>query len=220
MNLSQLTDAIQTVIQDSAYDFEITSRINEAVLKIATGDMLPGRHELTPPLPDLYTTGTVETVVSAGTANLPDDFNRDLFQVVDSSDNNIPIDPSFKAFLKRFPELSSGSVRRCAAHGGKLLYRDVPAEAAELTVHYYATPDTLVDETDEPSCIPAHFHRRLIVNLVCRDIFDEIEDGIEDPKTNTKHHDALYQRALLELEIWAGAEKEPDYIDDQTEYCK
>ena len=219
MNLTQLTAAISKIIQDDDYDHEIADRINEAVLKIATGDMLPGRYELSPPLPDLYTTATVDTVVGAGIADLPDDFNRDLFQVVNSDEETITIEPSFKQFLKRYTEISTGDVFKVAAHGSKLLYRDVPAEAETLTVHYYKAPTELSDSTDTPSCIPAHLHRKLIVSHVCKDIFDEIEDGLDDPKINTQHHEKVYAQGLLELEVWAEAEKEPDYINTQGDYC-
>lgn len=219
MNLTELKTAIKSIIQDSAYDVELTSRINEAVLKVASGDMLPGRVELSPPLPDLYTTGTVDTVVDTGIADLPSDFNRDLFQVVNSDDDNIPIEPSFKKFLKRYPELETGSVEKVSVHGNRVLYRDIPASPESLVVHYYKTPTALSDSTDTPDCIPAHLHRKLIVSQVCKEIFDEIEDGVEDPKTNTRHHETQYGKGLLELETWVGVEKEPDYLDVTGDYC-
>ena len=108
MNLSEIKTAIQSIVDDSYWDTQLASMVNDAILKVATGDTLPGRYELSPPLPDLYTTDTVDTVVGVGIADLPSDFNRDLFQVVNSDDENIPIEPSFKKFLKQHVELDAG----------------------------------------------------------------------------------------------------------------
>ena len=219
MNLSQLTEAISGVIQDSSFDAVIGTLINEAVLKIAAGDMIPGKYELTPPLPDLYTVDTVDTELLTGICDLPDDFNRDVVQILNSSYEEIPIEPSVRKFLHKNKEQNAGAVYKCAVQGKRLLYRDIPAVAETLTVHYYKTPDLLAAGTDEPTWIPTHLHRKLIVGYVCKEIFDLIEDGIEDPKTNTKHYENIYQKGLMELEMAIGTDKDADYYETQTDYC-
>lgn len=219
MNLRELTTFIESVIQDSSYDSLIPTIINEAVLKIASGDKLPGKHELSPPLPDLYTVDTIDTTLLSGVADLPTNFNRDVIQVLNSDSEEIPIDPSVRKFLHRYPDQGGGSVFKCAVQGKRLLYRDIPTAAETLTIHYYKKPDTLAASTNEPDCIPVHLHRKLIVGYVCKEIFNEIEDGIEDPKTNTRHYETIYQTGLMELELAIDADDDPDYIDDQTEYC-
>lgn len=219
MNFTELTDTIIEIIADSAFDSEVPALINEAVLKIASGDMVPGKYELTPPLPDLYTVGTIDTTLSSGICSLPDDFNRDLIQVLNSNSEEIPIMSSARRFLHTYKDQDAGDVKRCAVQGKRLLYRDIPATAETLTVHYYKTPTTLTETTDEPTEIPTHLHRKLIVGYVCKEIYDLIEDGIEDPKTNTKHYDAIYQKGLLELEMAIGIDKDPDYYIVEPDYC-
>lgn len=219
MTLAELKAAIQSIVDDDDFNGDLTAMINEAILKVATGDMLPGRYELTPPLPDLYATSTVDTVVGAGITDLPTDYNRGLFQVVNSDDDNIYINPSFKGFLKRYTEIETGDVFGVAVHGSRLLYRDTPATAETLIIHYYEKPTTLSGDSDEPTCIPGHLQRKLIVHQVCKEIYDQIEDGIEGQKINTAHHERMYQQGLMDLELWAGAEKEPDYIETFGDYC-
>ena len=93
MNLESLVAAIEDIIQDTEYTEDmIVTMINEAVLKVATGDILPGKYQISPPLPDLYSTGDVLTVLGTGYLSLPADFNRDLFMVVDSSGDPVKIE--------------------------------------------------------------------------------------------------------------------------------
>jgi len=219
MNLTQLTDTITGIVQDSSFDSGVPSLINEAVLKIASGDMVPGKYELSPPLPDLYTVVTVDTTLSSGICDLPADFNRDVIQVLNSDDEEIPIMASARKFLHTFKEQDAGEVFKCAVQGNRLLYRDIPGTAETLTVHYYKTPETLTVGSDEPIEIPAHLHRKLIVGYACKEIFDLIEDGVEDPKTNTRHYEAMYQKGLVELEMAIGIDKDPIYHDTEIDYC-
>lgn len=220
MEFSDLVSAVEKEIQDTSYTSDmIKSRINEAVLVIATGVFLPGKYEKSPPLPDLYTSGDIETTVSSGITDLPDDFNRDVIQVLNSDNDEIPINPSAKKFLHLNTDQDAGAVERCATMGKRLLYRGIPSAAETLTIHYYKNPETLEDDTDEPTEIPLTLHRELIVGHVCKKIYNEIEDGIEDPKTNTKHYEGVFQQGLLDLDLEIGTDEDPDYYDNQTDYC-
>ncbi len=220
MNLSELVEAIENVVQDSDFTSTIiTSLINEAVLKIATGDVLPGKYQVSPPLPDLYVKADVLTVIDAGFLSLPADYNRTMFMVVDANGDAIRVQDSFKKFLVDNSDESSGGVFVCAINGSRLHYRDIPTAATALTVHYYQTPETLVSVSDTPSCIPAILHRKLIVGYVCREIFNKIEDGIEGQKINTNYYATEYAGGLLDLEKIVGIDGSPDYYDNQTDYC-
>ena len=220
MNLESLVAAIEDIIQDTEYTEDmIVTMINEAVLKVATGDILPGKYQISPPLPDLYSTGDVLTVLGTGYLSLPADFNRDLFMVVDSNGDPVKIEESFKKFLVMYADQAAGSVFRCSVNGGRLHYRDIPAAATTLTVHYYTNPDTLVNDADVPSSIPAILHRKLIVGYVCREIFNRIEDGIEGQKINTNYYATEYGTGLLDLEKFVGIDGSADYYDSQTDYC-
>ena len=219
MNLAKLITAVEGVIHDPDYTGEIIKdMINEAVLAIATGVMLPGKHELSPPLPDLYASDDVLTVVSTGYLSLPADFNRDMFMVVDSNSDTVPIEPSFKKFMASYADEAAGEVFRCSVNGSQLHYRDIPAGATTLTVHYYSTPDTLTDSADIPSCIPTSLHRDLIVGHVCKEIFNRLELGMAGQKVDTQNYENIFNRGLLGLDDLVGKDERPDYYDNTTDY--
>jgi hypothetical protein len=220
MQLSKIVSEIQDVIQDSAYSSNaITALINEANQAIALGVMIPGRYERTPPLPDLYTTGTV-TTETTGIVTLPSDYQRSLVMVVDSNDVKIPIKASAREFLKDHPETGAGDVYVCAQMGKRLLYRDIPSAAATLTVHYYAAPDDLSDDDDEPTWVPEHLHRKLYVSYACKEIFNKIEDGVEGRKINTEYYTSDFASGLIALEEAIGVDKDPDFYDSDVDYCR
>jgi len=219
MNLAKLITAIEGVVHDPDYTGEIIEdMINEAVLAIATGVMLPGKYELSPPLPDLWTSDDVLTVLSTGYLSLPADFNRDMFMVVDSNSELVPIEPSFKKFMVSYADEAAGDLFRCAVNGSQLHYRDIPSAAATLTVHYYKTPDTLVESDDIPSCIPTPLHRDLIVGHVCKEIFNRLELGMAGQKVDTQNYENIFNRGLLRLDDLVPRDELPDYYDNTTEY--
>ncbi|WP_289020402.1 hypothetical protein [Desulfobacter postgatei] len=211
MNLTELTTAIRTIIQDSSYDSELTARINEAVTAVAYGDFLPGRVERTSPLPDLYATDTVTATISSSKVALPENFQRNCFLVLNSDGEEIKLMSGFNAFQRTYPKQVSGGIYRCCVNGSYLHYRDLAD--ATLTVHYYKSPTDLSVSAPTLTCIPAHLHRKLIVSHVCKSIFDEIEDGIEGQKVNTNHYEGVYLAGLLELQEWIGEEKEAEFYN-------
>lgn len=220
MQLTEIITEIQDVIKDSAYtDTIVKNLVNEANQAIALGVMIPGRYERTPPLPDLYTTGTV-TTETTGIVTLPSGYQRNLVMVVDSNDNTIPIESSARKFLQKHPEVTAGEVYRCALMGKRLIYRDVPAAAATLTVHYYEAPDDLTDDDDEPTWVPEHLHRKLYAGYVCKEIFNKIEDGVEGRKINTEYYTSEFASGLIALEEAIGVDKDPDHYDNHVDYCR
>jgi len=214
MTFAELIADVQNIIQDSSYsETTIKSLLNRALLVVASGVILPGKFQSSPPLPDLYNVDTVDTVTSSAVCDLPTDFNRDLMQVLNSDSDIIPIAVSFRKFLMQYPEQNAGAVYRVARNGSKLLYRDIPAVAETLTVHYYKAPDTMVSDVDEPDGVPVILHRPLLVGYTCGQIFNEIEDGIEGQKINTAAWNQQFQQGLVDLEITLGFDDEPDYMD-------
>lgn len=218
MTFAELVADVQNIIQDSSYsETTIKSLLNRALLVVASGIILPGKYQLSPPLPDLYSVGTIDTTVGSAICDLPSDFNRDLVQVLNSGYDVIPIVPSFRKFLMSYPEQTAGSVFIVARNGSTLLYRDIPSAAETLTVHYYKTPDTMTLTTDEPEGVPVILHRPLLVGYTCAQIFNEIEDGIEGQKINTASWNTQFQQGLVDLGIIIGHDAEPDYMDDVSE---
>ena len=215
MTFQELINEVTNIVQDTAWsEAAIKSKLNQALIVVATGVMLPGKYQLSPPLPDLYTSTDIDTVAGVATCNLTSDFNRDVIQVVNSNGDKIPIEVSFRKFLSDYPEQQTGSVFKAAVIGNKLVYRDVPATAETLTVHYYKTPTALVNYSDAPSCLPALLHRPLLVGYVCKEIFSQIEDGIEGQKTNTGYWTQEFQQGLLDLDVLIPHDGDPMYVTD------
>ena len=215
MTLQELINEVTNIVQDTAWsEATIKSKLNQALVVVATGVMLPGKYQLSPPLPDLYTSTDIDTVAGVATCNLPSDFNRDVIQVVNSNGDKIPIEVSFRKFLSDYPGQESGSVFKAAVIGSKLAYRDVPATAEALTVHYYKMPTALVGYSDTPSCLPALLHRPLLVGYACKEIFGQIEDGIEGQKINTGYWTQEFQQGLLDLDVLIPHDGDPMYVTD------
>ena len=224
--LTQLTSAIESVIQDDSYD-DLTDRINDAVNSIAGGIRMPNG-ETSPPLPDLYSTTTVATTTNAY-ADLPTDYQRGVFYVVDSSGDRI-LSPdggdyySFMLFLKtcRKKDLTeTGSITKVCVKGKKLYYQGIPTASEDLVVMYYKIPDTLVGDSDEPEGIPAHLQKRLIKHYVCKEIFGEgLEDGAEARGVGTNYHTNKFFEAMIDLIDFIGIDAEPEYYgSDNDQAC-
>jgi len=122
-----------------------------------------------------------------------------------------------------------GLVEDVTVVGGRLYYQPIPTEATELTVWFYRLPTLLEnfdpsgentgfmdsgdttfqgdDDTgfidalsdDIPNCLPDHLHKSLLVSYAAKEIFNEIEDGIEGRKINTERYEGKYQQALAVL---------------------
>ncbi|MCK4817747.1 hypothetical protein KA005_18400 [bacterium] len=215
--LSQLTSAIESVIQDDSYD-DLTDRINDAIDNMAGGIRMPDG-STSPTLPDLYTAITVVTTVEAY-ANLPANYQRGVFYVVDSSGDRItPVDGgnyySFMLFLNQCHKkdlTETGQVTRVCVKGRKIYYQGIPSTPVNLTVSYFKTPDTLVSENDEPEGIPTHLQMRLIKHYVCKEIFGEgLEDGAEARGVGTNYHTNKFFEAMVDLIDFIGIDAEPEY---------
>ena len=215
--LSQLTSAIQSVIQDDSYT-DITDRINDAVNNIAGGIRMPDG-QTSPPLPDLFTVATVSTTATA-CADLPTDYQRKVFSVVDSSGDRInPVNGggyySFMLFLNgcyKKDLTETGQVTRVCVRGRKLYYQGIPSAAADLTVMYYKTPTAIVSNGDTPEGIPEHLQKRLIKHYVCKEIFGEgLEDGAEARGVGTKYHEGKFYDAMIDLVDYVGIDAEPEH---------
>jgi len=198
MTLKEMRDLIASIINDSEYtDTIIDAFINEGVLTVATGEILPGRFDLSPALPSLYKTDTVDTDTDNNT-DLPVEFNRDVVLVADSDGNKIKIEPSFEKFINT-TQSEAGTVDVVAVKGSVLYYDRIPSAAATLTVHFYSTPATLVEDVDIPTSIPAVLHRQLIVSYALKEIYNEIELGMSGQKVDTANYTNIHDQGLIRL---------------------
>ena len=219
-NLTTLTNAIQDILQDSAYTTtKIAELINDAVNSIAAGIRMPNG-QISPPLPDLFTQNTVTTSTTLPYVSLPVNYQRKVINIYDSSGYRIA-PPSggdyyaFALFLKRvnnFNLTEAGSVYRVCVKGSKLYYQGIPTAATTLGLHYYKKPTTMVTATDEPDGIPEHLQLRLIKHYVLKEIFGEaIEDGQDNHGIGVKYHTGKFYEAMTDLCDFVGIDAEPMY---------
>ncbi|MBE9570758.1 MAG: hypothetical protein IMF11_09025 [Proteobacteria bacterium] len=227
--LSAITAAIHSIIQDDSYITEYTDRINDAVSNIAGGVRMPDG-TTSPPLPDLYTSAIISTTTNAY-ADLPADYQRGLFYVVDSSGDRI-LPPcggnyySFMLFLNHCYKrdlTEIGSVTKVCVKGKKFYYQGIPGTPEDLTIMFYKIPDILVDGGDEPEGIPDHLQIRLIKHYVCKEIFGEgLEDGAEARGVGTRYHTDKFYSAMIDLIDFIGVDAEPEYyaLSDTLSDCQ
>jgi hypothetical protein len=218
--LSSILSEIQGVLDDPKYtDPIVTKKINAAVLRIAGGILMP-TGEFSPPLPDLYTYGTVNTSIILPYVSLPADYQRSVFSVYDSS--NYRIEPlrggsyyAFSRFLSRASNKSlaeTGSIYQVAVKGSKIYYQGIPTASTTLGIHYYRKPVDMVLDTDEPDGLPDHLAEALIKHFVIKEIYgDTIEAGVSEPSRGMQYHTGKFFEALSDLVDFIGTDAEPQF---------
>lgn len=222
------TDGTQGIIQDDQYYSAIGDYINAVVSAVAAGVRMPNGI-ITPPLPDLYTMDTVQTVADTPYTSMPSDYQRKLFMVADAIGDKVrsPRGGSYYAFslflreARRKDLAQSGTIDMVCVKGNKLYYQDIPEAGTTLTLHYYRLPVPMVADDDEPDGIPEHLQTRIIQHGVCRDIFGHgIEVGLGERKENYNYHNAKFYEALTDLVDFVGIDAEPEYYGDANDWCE
>ena len=200
--LSALIEIVETIIQDTSLESLIPTFLNQGQLEIAGGMDSAFGDFITPPLPKLLTIGTVATATDAAYVAMPTTFQRDLVFAAGSNNVEIDIGNSWVEFMESNPLLSrSGSIYEVIEQGDNLYYQGIPTTSETVTVHFYRKPVDMSGDDAVPDGIPASLQIPLLVNYACKELFNLIEDGIEDPQTNTRKHEALFARALKTLEL-------------------
>lgn len=213
MTASQLIWEVQRVIQDSkAYPAEVVlGFLNQGLLDVASWDNLDPKLGIVGSilLPALEASGSVTTEPEIPYVDLPSDYHKELYQVSFDDQPSIPnILSNMRVFLEEYDGdlTNTGPIEDVTVVGSQLYFQPIPEEATELTLRYYAQPPLLVNydpsetETDDiPICLPLEFHRGLLVNYALKEIYDEIEDGIDGQKLNTARYEIKYQQALSKL---------------------
>jgi hypothetical protein len=217
--LTTLISSIEDILQDGAYTQErLTDRINLALQHIAGGIRMP--NQISPPLPDLYTYGTVNTSTSLPYVSLPSDYQRNVSLVY--LEGNYKINPprggdyyAFRLFAnqthdKGFAE--TGTIYRVAVKGSNIYYQGIPTATTTIGVHYYKKPDTMALEGDSPEGLPEHLAELLIKHYVLMNIFGEaIEDGQDNTGIGSKYHAGKFYTYMTDLCDYVGIDAEPEY---------
>lgn len=214
MRLADLIEIIMDKVQDPSLDSKrIRRMINVAIQESAS--------ILTDPLPDCETRATLTTHIVNPYISLPDNFHRDLdfcFNVTRNDRVEVFRSLPYLSAVSGWENLDqAASVYGVARSGNTLYYQGIPTTAETLTIHYFRKPAELEKDNDEPWEFPSYSHQSIIVNHVLKELFSEIEDGIEQQKVNTAYHDKQWRDAILSLELFIGPRNtEPPQIHDMV----
>lgn len=183
MNRLQIRTEIENIIQDDSFsETTINEYIAQAILYTAANADIP----------ELKRIGTVETVLEQAyttLGGLTGGFSGKLRRVKNAEGDPIEIFSDLALLMDEYPTMNEeGEVEAVALEGSTLWYQDIPAEVETLTCLYYKNPTLLSLDTESPNDFPEHLHRQLFVQGCAWIIYDEIEDGIEGEKVNTKAH--------------------------------
>ena len=211
MQISKILDHIQRKIQDNSYEREadLLPLVNDGLGEVAA--MVP--------LPDLTTTNTVDCG-DGYTVSMPQDFHSHfLFAYNTTRGRKITTIDHLTDFLHLFPSLdNSGSVSHVCAHGKTLYFQNTPGSSTPETVRiaYSKKPTEFTQDNDEEiDYIPKSLQKELLVNYVCREVYLEIEDGMENTKVNWNTHNKLFQQAISRLQGFVGLPpKNPEFVQD------
>jgi hypothetical protein len=220
--LTEILNAIQNSLQDDAYSDEVlTPIINLAVRNVAAGILLP-TGQISPPLPDLATWGTVNTSITLPYASLPTDYQRQVSNVYDSSKYRI-LPPrggdyyAYTKFLKSIPNLDlseTGSIYTVCVRGTRIYYQGIPSVSVPIGIHYYKKPSILALDGDEPEGIPDHIQLELIRHWVCAQIAGEIESGQYNKGIMTGYHTSKMYEWLQNMVDFIGVDAEAQYYGE------
>lgn len=209
---SQLIAEVRRIIRDDSYSAEaILGFLNQGILEVAGWDNDNPAFGLVGNilLPALESSATAATSTITDHVALPATYLKDLYAVTfPGQTRKVEVLSNMRVFLESwdYDLTREGPVEEVVVHGLDLYYQPIPATATILTLYFHAKPTLLVnydpsgDDTDDtPSCIPDQFHRSLLVNYAAKEIFNEIEDGIDGQKANFPIYEGRFQAALAKL---------------------
>lgn len=197
---TELQALVEDIIQDSS--FTVTDYLNRGVNEIAGGMLSTVGAVITPPLPQLFKTATVDTVTDEAFVSMPATFHRSLQLVSNSDGREIDLYNSMIRFVANYPLLNgTGAVEATIEQGGNLYYQKIPTVAETLTVHYFRLPVRMTEDSHTPDGIPSHLQIPLLVNYASWQAWRLIEDGIKGEGPNTARYKQFFNEALKVLEL-------------------
>lgn len=226
--LSKIVTAIDEILDDAAYTSQkIIDRINDSLQSIAAGIRMPDG-QISPPLPDLYTYGVVNTSVTLPYVSLPADYQRNVIKIYDSSGKVLTPNRggdyyAFNLFLNHINKLDLsevGSVSQVAIKGSKIYYQGIPKTSVTIGLHYYRKPAILVLDMDIPEGIPEHLTKDLLKHAVIKDIYgDVIEAGVTEPSRGMQYHMTKFYESMTNLIDTIGIDSAPMYYGADESAC-
>lgn len=205
MNRLQLRTEIENIIQDVSFsETDINEYIDQSIA-------YTGANADIPELKRISTVSTIPDQAYASLSGLTGGFSGKLRRVKNADGDAIEIFSDLALLMDEYTTMDEeGEVEAVALEGSTLWYQDIPAEAETLTCLYYRNPAVLSSDSESPSDFPTHLHRQLFVHGCAYLIYDQIEDGIEGEKVNTKAHfwlsfnEANRNSGIVKLREWIG----------------
>lgn len=182
---------VETIVQDPSL------ATLESVIQ-TLNDQIPGEILARIKMPALLASATVTASLPAVRVALPNDFRKDLTQVVNASNGRpVVIERNSVSYAQRFPlENLVGSPLYCTIASGFLYYQPAPAAPGEaLKLWYTRKWVPLSAGTDWPDGFPDDTPIDLFAYLCAWKMFELIEDGISTPRLNTRDNMERFIRA-------------------------
>jgi len=208
--LASLKANILEIINTRMFSEEyIETKINLAISLIAGGVKSSFGDFLTPPLPQLFNIATINTATDAAYVSMPATFQRKLQFVANSGGSEIEIYNSMIEFAGVYPLMNgSGTISSVVEQGGNLYYQKIPTVSETLTLHFFRHPVDMTTSDDTPDGIPEHLQEPLLVNYVCKELFNISENS------NIEKHTILFNDAVRLLEVTIPFDNRSLYLGD------
>lgn len=190
MTLAELIEELALIVRDDNLEPRFKGWINAAILTIATDFDLPTLRILQP---------TVFPVTSSfWVYDLPTDYHKNLFRVVDENYNRIKIFDELE-YLENLDleHVDVGDhVSHVATNEESLCV--YPKADDSLRLWYYKRPTELVNLSDIPTCIPEAFQERVIIPKVVIKNFRILQDLMVDaPHQSIGYWEEIYRNGLF-----------------------
>jgi len=193
-----LSDEVMNAVQDASVTYDrILELFNDCMFELA-GEFL---------LPDLEAWADLNTSATASYIQLPADYMRNLRHCHSTTYNReIKVYGSLTQLYRKFSNLDqTGNIVGVAPKGRNLYYQRLSAET--LRINYYKYPEKLQTREDKPVEIPWHLAKPLLKHYALKELYSEIEDGIEGQQVNTERHSKEYEKYKEKLWMFIGPEE-------------
>lgn len=204
MNVEGVIKEVRSITRDESFDdLWMVERINMGLQEIAAVLAIPG----------LSATDTV-TVTSTddGHVAMPDDFSHDLYlATTETYPNGLILCENLKTLFAQYDPEETGNVRMVAVQYQHLYYAPFVEEDEDITLYYYRHPDAVTLGDDLPSWMPVHLQKPLVVNYLAKEIFAQVEEGIDGQLPNTAKYTQFYGQAVMMLGAFYPKAPKPYY---------
>lgn len=195
LNVGELIAEVQDKLLDSSFsDSQIIQYFNQCIRRCS--------HVLL--LPALESEGTFDTNPLAMSVDLPVswNFHKNLYsaKLVDGTDIQVV---SSMALMRDHAwlaaqDLQAGDLEAVAIQDQKLVYYKSPAEVTTVYCKFFRLPDQFdtADLAAVNTMLPATLADTLYINYALWKAWENVEDGVEDPKINTAYYKSEFNEAF------------------------